>query len=109
MIKLMYHHSGERSEQEPPLIADAAHEMILKVHDLLPFMELLSWNFLMHSYYYYLLVVMINCAAKNNLHRSVIVIHIIRKDDDDSDIIKVGLHSCFLCLVQRRHPQASVK
>lgn len=41
----MYHHSGERSEQEPPLIADDAYEMILKVHDLLPFMELLSWNF----------------------------------------------------------------
>ncbi|CAL9090634.1 unnamed protein product [Musa hybrid cultivar] len=27
----MYHHSGERSEQEPPLIADDAYEMILKI------------------------------------------------------------------------------
>ncbi|CAL9761360.1 unnamed protein product [Musa acuminata subsp. burmannicoides] len=27
----MYHHSGERSEQEPPLIADDAYEMISKI------------------------------------------------------------------------------
>ncbi|URE37841.1 hypothetical protein MUK42_37056 [Musa troglodytarum] len=49
MVKLMYHHFSERSGGEPPLIADDAYEMISKLHDLLPFMELSSCNFLVES------------------------------------------------------------
>ncbi|THU48401.1 hypothetical protein C4D60_Mb09t25860 [Musa balbisiana] len=73
----MYHHSGERSGQQPPSIADDAYEMISKIE---------SSQIAAHSYkdfdydYFGFKPLEVSGMLMGAIVR-------IRKDDDDSDII----------------------